>query len=120
MYIYIYIIYIYTSIHIYIYSTIDTAKSVMHFVCSAMPKKVPTLIVIDIPRQCTAAAKSYTSIEAIKDGKVYDTRYQGQMRRFERPRIIVFTNNLPHFSWLSPGRMKLWVVKKGTSTHIYI
>ena len=69
-------------------STIDTAQGVMQFVCSAIPNKAPTLIVIDIPRQCTAAAKLYTSIEAIKDGKVYDTRYKGQMRRFERPRIV--------------------------------
>jgi len=106
----------YHDLGMFVPSTIDSAQAVMQYVCSAMPKVAPTLIIIDIPRQCTSAAKLYTSIESIKDGKVYDTRYKGKMRRFKRPRIVVFCNNLPHFSWLSPGRMKLWIIKKGILT----
>jgi len=60
---------------------------VRHFVCSNMGEVAPILIVFDIPRMYTSGANLYTSIESIKDGTVYDSRYKGEQRRFARPLV---------------------------------
>lgn len=75
--------------------------------CVKMP-----LYIIDIPK---AIKKSYLSqlyagIESVKDGYVFDDRYNFRDEYFDPPQIWVFTNTRPDESWLTQDRWKFWVV----------
>lgn len=52
----------------------------------------------------------YSGIEVIKNGVAYDKRYSAKKIRFDRPRIIVFSNELPNFELMSEDRWKLWTI----------
>jgi len=50
----------------------------------------------------------YSGIEVIKNGVAYDKRYSPKKLRFDRPAIVVFTNELPEFSLMSIDRWNVW------------
>jgi len=52
----------------------------------------------------------YSGIEIIKNGVAYDKRYTAKKVRFDRPRIFIFTNELPNFSLMSKDRWRVWNV----------
>jgi hypothetical protein len=52
----------------------------------------------------------YSGIEVIKNGVAYDKRNYPKKKRFDRPRIFVFTNTLPKFSLMSKDRWNLWTI----------
>ena len=52
----------------------------------------------------------YSGIEVIKNGVAYDKRNYPKKKRFNRPRIFVFTNTLPKFNLMSKDRWKLWTI----------
>jgi hypothetical protein len=52
----------------------------------------------------------YSGIEVIKNGVAYDKRYSGTKKRFDRPRVVVFTNTLPNFELMSMDRWNVWEV----------
>ena len=52
----------------------------------------------------------YSGIEVIKNGVAYDKRYKAHKVRFNRPRMFVFTNMLPNFSFMSKDRWNVWEV----------
>lgn len=64
---------------------------------------------IDMPRALKKDKLSefYSGIECLKNGILWDKRYNAQKRRQDRPNIFVFANELPAFEFLSPDR---WVV----------
>lgn len=68
---------------------------------------------IDMPKSiCKKHLQGmYSGLEILKNGVAYDKRYTFRKIRMERPTIIVFTNCLPDFSWLSMDRWKIWVVE---------
>ena len=53
----------------------------------------------------------YAGIEVIKNGVAYDKRYAAKKIRFDRPRIIVFTNMMPNLDLMSKDRWALWEIK---------
>lgn len=57
-------------------------------------------------------ADFYTGIEVIKNGVAFDKRYTAKKIRFNRPRIVVFTNTLPILSLMSQDRWNLTFVDK--------
>lgn len=67
--------------------------------------------IVDMPRAMKKdkLADFYSGIEALKDGKVYDKRYGGKKRRMDRPHIVVFSNTMPKWSFMSLDR---WIVYK--------
>lgn len=67
------------------------------------------LVFIDIPRALSKRQMRaiYAAAESVKDGKVYDERYQWRVRRFDTPKVVVFTNDEPDRSQLSRDR---WLV----------
>lgn len=67
---------------------------------------------IDMPRgmKKDKLGDFYAGIEVIKNGVAYDKRYQAKKIRFDRPRIVVFTNTLPDFSLMSKDRWCVWRV----------
>lgn len=50
----------------------------------------------------------YTGLECLQDGVTYDKRYGFKKRRMDRPQIIVFTNTLPNFEYMSKHRWQIW------------
>lgn len=82
------------------------AKDAFHGLVTVLEKKDVPIIIFDIPR-CCAEYISYTSIEKIKDGKLFSPKYEGGMKRFNRPHVIVFANQEPNYEKMSEDR---WVV----------
>jgi hypothetical protein len=68
--------------------------------------------IIDMPRgmKKDKLGDFYSGIEVIKNGVAYDKRYSAKKIRFDRPRVIVFTNTLPCLSLLSADRWNLWII----------
>ena len=54
----------------------------------------------------------YSGIEVIKNGVAYDKRNYPKKKRFDRPRIYVFTNTLPNFDLMSKDRWVVWSINK--------
>jgi len=65
------------------------------------------LIVIDIPRD-NGNNVSYKSIESIKNGMIYSSKYEGGYKLFNSPHLIIFCNSPPDTSRLSEDR---WVIR---------
>ena len=93
-------------------ATCDTANQIMQFCYGLEVKKV---YVFNIPRAMKQdgrnLAKILSSIESIKDGILYDTRYRTQQKFIESPQIIVILNHLPELDLLSTDRWKIMVLK---------
>lgn len=68
----------------------------------------PPIIIFDIPR-VNAGAVSYQSLEYIKNGVFYNSKYESGMVLFNSPHILVFANCPPDYTKLSPDR---WCVKE--------
>lgn len=73
---------------------------------------------IDMPRgmKKDKLGEFYAGIEVIKNGVAFDKRYQAKKVRFDRPRIVVFTNTLPDFSLMSMDRWVRWNIELEPST----
>ena len=69
--------------------------------------------IVDMPRgmKKDKLGDFYSGIEIIKNGVAYDKRYNAKKIRFDRPRIIVFTNMLPALDLMSADRWKIWTIK---------
>ncbi len=67
-------------------------------------KKKLKVLIIDIPRS-TFNKISYKSIEEVKNGFLYNTKYESKMVVFNIPHVIVFANSVPDYSALSDDRL---------------
>lgn len=56
----------------------------------------------------------YASVETLKDGNLFDTRYKGRRLQIEKPRVFVFTNQVPDVSLLSQDRWRIWGINPST------
>jgi hypothetical protein len=72
----------------------------------------PKCVFVDLPRAMDKRKLGglYSAIEQIKNGKVYDTRYQYKEWWFDSPQIWVFSNISPDLSLLSRDRWKCWTI----------
>lgn len=87
-----------------------TMEDLVQF-CMNFPNK--GLYVIDMPRAMPKKKLfgMYAGIETIKNGILYDKRYQGKYMMMDEPNVLVFTNCPPKKKYLSADRWKLWTVK---------
>lgn len=76
-------------------------------------RPIKPLYIIDMPRgmKKDKLGDFYSGIEVIKNGVAYDKRYTAKKVRFDRPRIVVFTNTLPVFKLMSMDRWRIHTVK---------
>lgn len=66
-------------------------------------KEDPRIVLVNLPR--TSEGKiSYGTFESLKDGLVQSGKYEGGVRLFAPPHVIVFANFLPDLSALSMDR----------------
>lgn len=77
--------------------------------------------IIDMPRgmKKDKLADFYAGLESIKNGVTYDKRYVGKKRRMDRPQIMVFTNMLPAFEFMSMDRWRIHVMSEDRSLTEY-
>lgn len=82
-------------------------EDIMQFAFSFKAQKC---YIIDMPRgmKKDKLGEFYAGLECLKNGVVYDKRYNGKKRRMDRPQIIVFTNTLPEFGLMTRGRWEVW------------
>lgn len=81
-------------------------KDAFHGLSTVLDQRDVPIIIFDIPRSQHEYV-SYTSIEKIKDGKLFSPKYEGGMRRFNRPHVLCFANQPPDVDKLSHDR---WIV----------
>ena len=56
-------------------------------------------------------APLYTGLEMLKNGFLFDKRYNGRSKRISRPVVIVFTNSLPDKRvQMAPDRWQIWYI----------
>jgi len=65
------------------------------------------IVVIDIPR-ANGNNVSYKSIESIKNGMIYSSKYEGGYKLFNPPHLIVFSNEPPELEKLSEDRWNIF------------
>ena len=84
------------------------------WVCSRPIKKA---YLVDMPRgmKKDRLGDFYSGIEVVKNGVAYDKRYTAKKKRFDRPRIFVFTNCLPNLELMSQDRWVIWKINKDYS-----
>jgi len=92
---------------------------IFQWVCSRPIKKS---YIVDMPRgmKKDRLGDFYSGIEVIKNGVAYDKRYSAKKRRFDRPRVFVFTNTLPNLSLVSADRWKIWIIDSSYTLKPYI
>lgn len=80
----------------------------------ARQERSPTHVFVDMPKAMGKEKLGglYTAIEEIKGGYVYDERNHFVEWWYDSPRVWVFTNQLPDFSYLSNDRWRLWCITK--------
>lgn len=83
---------------------------IFEWVCS---RPIKQIYIVDMPRgmKKDKLGDFYSGIEVIKNGVAYDKRYTAKKKRFDRPRIIVFSNELPNLDLMSMDRWKLWTIR---------
>ncbi len=92
---------------------------IFQWVCS---RPTRPCYIVDMPRgmKKDKLGDFYAGIEVIKNGVAYDKRYSGKLKRFDRPRVIVFTNTLPILSLMSADRWNLWEVNENYELVAYV
>jgi len=63
----------------------------------------PRIVLVNLPRT-TEGKVSYATFESLKDGLVYSGKYEGGVRLFAPPHVIIFANFLPDLAALSIDR----------------
>lgn len=70
-------------------------------------QKIKTIL-IDINKDAVLNSDFYSTLESLKNGKFISQKFKGTEVKFDRPRIVIFTNRMLHLWRLSPDR---WDVK---------
>lgn len=65
----------------------------------------PKIVLFNVPRESQNI--NYNALEAIKDGFLTSGKYEGCIKNFDSPKLMIFANQYPDTSKLSPDR---WVI----------
>jgi len=89
--------------------TCERAEDIIQFVYGMPTAKAYTF---DLPAALPKKhmRQFYTGLECLKNGYLYDKRYEGKKRRISRPTLMIFANTLPIFNLMAPDRWKVWYV----------
>lgn len=64
------------------------------------------IVIFDLPRS-QGSNVSYTGIESIKNGIIYNSKYETGMKLFNSPHLVIFSNELPEMEKLSLDRWEI-------------
>ena len=68
------------------------------------------ILLFDVPRSRTKYI-DYSFLESIKNGRLFSTKYDSRMIRFERPHLVVFMNEAPDATALSADRYEYITIR---------
>lgn len=68
-----------------------------------------TIVLLDIPRHARNHV-CYSAIESIKNGLVFNTKYETSARRFNSPHVLIFANEPPIINDLSFDRWRIYEI----------
>lgn len=87
---------------------IDEGKKgdIINFIFNQKKLGSKTIVCIDIPRENENNC-SYKSIESLKNGIIFNAKYETGQRVFNSPHVIVFSNFYPNTGKLSSDRWKI-------------
>ncbi len=74
-------------------------------------KQGPPIVIFDIPR-INKSGLSYQSLEYIKNGCFFNSKYESGMCLFNSPHILVFANDEPEYESLSKDRWQVEQLKE--------
>jgi hypothetical protein len=82
-------------------------SEIFEWVCGRPIRKA---YIFDMPRgmKKDKLGEFYSGIEVIKNGVAYDKRNRPKKIRFDRPAVVIFSNELPDFSLMSLDRWQVW------------
>lgn len=89
----------------------NSVEDVLQCVMSG-DKKGHKAYCMDMPRALKKdkLAGLYGGLECLKNGMAYDKRYAFKKRRFDRPHVIVFTNEPPEMHLMSRDRWEIFCI----------
>lgn len=92
-------------------------KDMQDLIAFAFSFSVKPAYVVDMPRGLDKRklADFYSGIECLKNGFIFDKRFSGRMKRFNRPQVCTFGNAWPDVRLLSQDRWKLWQMQPDKS-----
>lgn len=71
------------------------------------------IVIFDFVREKSDYVQ-YGTIEQLKNGILYSSKYQGTMKRFNSPFVIVFANFPPDSKKMSKDRLKVYTIEDNT------
>ncbi len=82
--------------------------------CRGIKRGFKKSYIVDMPRGMRKDRLSdfYSGIEVIKNGIAYDKRYSAEKKRFDRPRVFVFTNTRPNYDLMTKDKWVTWKIKE--------
>lgn len=91
---------------------IPPMRSMEDIMACVMCQPISPAYVIDMPRgmKKDKLGEFYSGLETLKNGIAYDKRYAFKKRRFNRPQVFVFTNNLPAWGLMSKDRWDVFQI----------
>lgn len=92
--------------------TMENHKDIMR---AAMAKKHAKGYIVDVPRAMKPKGAFWGAMEDIKDGHLWDDRYNWKERWIDPPMLLVFTNTVPDKKFLSADRWDIYMVGEGES-----
>lgn len=93
----------------------SSAAKISAYICSVW--RGEKLIILDIPRASKPKPEWYEAIEEIKDGLVFDPRYNGKCRNIRGTKLIIFTNIELDRKRLSTDRWRLHGISQKSLEH---
>lgn len=96
----------------YGYAYVPAMQNFEDFMFMAMAHQNAKGFIFDLPRadDITKKKQMWMAIETIKNGYLYDKRYNFRETWIEPPKILVFANDDPPFSSLSEDRWKAYYI----------
>jgi hypothetical protein len=67
-------------------------------------------VLINCPKDAVDYKNLYSVVEQIKDGSISSFKWSGRYLRWNRPHVVVFSNELPHVEKLSEERWNIWQI----------
>lgn len=70
----------------------------------------PTIVIVDAPRSKQGEYLQYDFLEEVKNGRIFNTKYESCMIEFPSPHVVVMMNEHPDMTKLSEDRYNLIVI----------
>lgn len=68
----------------------------------------PRVVIVDAPRSKQGDFIQYDFLEELKNGRIFNTKYESRMLEFPTPHVVVMMNEDPDMTKLSEDRYRIF------------